>query len=333
MAIYAFNKPESEQRINAVFDSLQAGESRFGWSSEETADQRILRERCDNYGWDSLTTAEKNCYHDFLLEIAPGDFVVHINVPRWGECTLAQVEGAYEFRFEDEDFNHRFAIDPNSILTFNRNDARVHPALSARLKLQGRWWTIYTEDEFFESHQALIDTPALVDPLDELAAPLRTLQDNLKILSRDVRDPLASISEKIHHAHPNKDLENFILEVFKKVPGVKRVRAQRGRADRGADLLVELEFGSIPELVQTIVVQVKSWNGELVQTSPITDIKNAFEYYENANMGLIVTTNTSCSEQFRNELDKLREETQKPVDLLFGSDLALFCLRYGGDLF
>ena len=327
MTIYAFNKPESEQRINAVFDSLQDGESRFGWSSEKTADQRILRERCETNGWDTLTPDEQDCYHDFLLEIAPDDFVVHINVPHWGECTLARVESDYEFRYEDDDFNHRFAVDPNSIRTFNRNDARVHPALSARLKLQGRWWTIYTEDEFFELHQALVGPP------DELAVPLRTLQDSLKILSGDVRDPLASISEKIHHTHPNKDLENFILKVFEKVPGVKRVRAQRGRADRGADLLVELEFGSIPELVQTIVVQVKSWNGELVQTSPIKDIKNAFEYYENANMGLIVTTNTSCSEQFRNELDKLREETQKPVDLLFGSDLALFCLRYGGDLF
>ena len=50
-------------------------------------------------------------------------------------------------------------------------------------------------------------------------------------------------------------------------------------------------------------------------------------------MGLIVTTNTSCSEQFRFELDKLREKTQKQIGLLFGSDLAKFCLRYGGDLF
>ena len=325
MTIYAFNVP-SEDRINSVFNSLQAGESRFGWSSEEAADQRILRERCDNYGRDSLTPAEKKRYHPFLLDIAPDDFVVHINVPRWGECTLAKVEGAYEFRYEDDDFNHRFAIDPNSVRTFNRNDALVHPALSARLKLQGRWWTIYTENEFFALHQALIGRP------DEAAAPLRTPQDNLKILSSDVRDPLAKISEKIHHTHPNKDLENFIFEVFEKVPGVKRVKAQRGQADRGADLLVELEFGSIPELVQTIVVQVKSWGGELDDTSPIKDIRNAFEHHENANMGLIVTTNTSCSEQFRIELDKLREEIQKPIGLLFGSDLALFCLRYGGEL-
>ena len=325
MTIYAFNVP-SEDRIKSVFDSLLAGESRFGWSYEETADQRMLQDRCDNNGWDSLTPNEKDCYHSFLLEIAPDDFVVHINVPSWGKCTLAKVTSDYEFRYDDDDFNHRFTVDPNSVRTFHRNDVSVHPALSARLKLQGRWWRIYTEDEFFELQQTLIGSS------DELLKLIRTSQDNLKILSREVQVSLSSISEKIHHTHPNKDLESLILEVFKRVPGVKRVIAQKGRADRGADLLVELEFGSIPELVQTIVVQVKSWEAELEDTSPIKDIRNAFEHHENANMGLIVTTNTSCSEQFRIELDKLREETEKPIGLLFGSDLALFCLRYGGDL-
>ena len=289
MTIYAFNKP-TEDRINSVFDSLQAGESRFGWSYEKTADQSTLHKRCVKYGWDSLTPEEKDCYHDFLLEIDPDDFVVHINVPRWGECTLAKVKSAYEFRYEDDDFNHRFAVDLNSIRTFHRNDACVHPALSARLKLQGRWWRIYTEDEFFDLRQTLIG------PSGELATPHRTPQDNLKILSSEVRVPLSSISEKIHHTHPNKDLENFILGVFEKVPGVKRVIPQRGRADKGADLLVELEFGSIPELVQTIVVQVKSWEGELEDTSPIKDIRNAFGNHKNANMGLIVTTNFTVSE-------------------------------------
>ncbi len=330
MTIYAFNVP-SEDRIQSVFNSLLDGESRFGWSSIETADLRVLRERCVNDGWDTLTPAEQDCYyHKFLLEIVPGDFVVHINVPRWGECTLAQVEGDYEFRYEDDDFNHRIAVDPNSVRTFDRNDARVHPALSARLKLQGPKWKIYTEDKFFELHQALID------PQNELVALHRTSQDNLRFLSDDVRDPrgpLSSISEKIHHTHPNKDLESFIKEVFERVPGVKRVKALKGAADRGADLLVELEFGSMPDLVQTIVVQVKSWEAELDDTRPIEDIKNAFEHHENANMGLIVTTNTSCSDRFRIELDRLREETKKPIGLLFGSDLALFCLRYGGDLF
>ena len=325
MTIYAFNEP-SQCYVDSVFRSLQAGESRFGWSSEKTADQRILRKRYVQNGWDSLTQNEQNCYHDFLLEITPDDFVVHINVPNWGECTLAKIESAYNFRYEDEDFNHRFKVDPNSVRTFNRNDSRVHPALSARLKLQGRWWRVSKEQEFFGLLEALEVSsiePAISD---------RTPLDNLRFLSSELRVPLSRIAEKIHHTHPNKDLENFILEIFENVPGVEKVIAQKGRADKGADLLVEFGFGSIPELLQTIVVQVKSWEGELSDPRPLVDIKNAFAYYQNANMGLIVSTNTSCSDQFRIELDKLREESGKPISLLIGAELALFCLHYGGDL-
>ena len=162
-----------------------------------------------------------------------------------------------------------------------------------------------------------------------------TQHDNLRILSDEIQDSLTNIARNINHTHPNKDLEHLIFKVFERVPGVKSVRHKKGRADRGADLLVELEFGEIPDLVQTIVVQIKSWDGELYDTSAIEDIKNAFDYYENANMGLIVSTATRCSDHFQNKLDKFREEEEyrgKPVSLLIGADLALFCLRYGGDL-
>ena len=120
--------------------------------------------------------------------------------------------------------------------------------------------------------------------------------------------------------------------VFERVPGVRHVLPRRGRADRGADLLVELEFGSIPNLVQTLVVQVKSFEGELHDTSAIDDIRRAFEHHSNASMGLIVSTATRRSDKFQNELDRLQEESGKPVALLIGAHLAAFCLHYGGDL-
>ena len=155
--IYAIKAPEKEVYINKVFLSLQAGEGRFGWSYISTADQRSLNKRCETDGWNSLTLKEQDCYHDFLLEISQNDYVVYINVPSWGSCTLAKVTSEYEFQYEDDDFNHRFKVDPNSVKTFDRNDGRVHPALSARLKLQGRWWRVSTVKEFKQLLRALDD--------------------------------------------------------------------------------------------------------------------------------------------------------------------------------
>ena len=247
--------------------------------------------------------------------------VVYINVPEWGKCTLAEVTGPYEWRFDDCDFNHRFPVSAKTVREFDRNDAMVHPALSRRLKLQGRWWTIYTEAEFNQ----------LLNALDEGTPPgPSTPETNLKHL-------LQELTKAIHHTHPEKNLENFVERIFKKIPGIISVRPQRGRADHGADLLVDFESGPVPGLVrqETLVIQVKSWEGEHINPSAVNDIKRAFEYYEkdeNVSMGLIVSTATKAGDKLTSELDKLQEDTGKPVALLIGTELAKFVLKYAGDI-
>lgn len=173
MTIYAINTPPSDY-VAKVFNSLKCGEGRFGWSGEPTADLYRLKERIDKDEWKSLTEGEKECYQDWLLQLKPEDYVVYINIPEYGKCTLAKVTGEYFWRFNDEDFNHRFSVDRESLHTFDRNDANVHPALSARLKLRGRWWTVYAENEFH----------ALLDSLHKETAPApRRPEDNLRFLS------------------------------------------------------------------------------------------------------------------------------------------------------
>ncbi len=51
-----------------------------------------------------------------------------------------------------------------------------------------------------------------------------------------------------------------------------------------------------------------------------------------ADMGIIVSTASSGSEALDMALDKLRDDTGKPVSLLIGEDVAAFLLRFGGEL-
>ena len=117
-----------------ILESLKGGQGRFGWSYIENADLEKLQKRIEEKGWDSLNDGEKDCYQEFLLRLEEGDYVVYINLPAWGQCTLARVTGKYYWDGSDDDFNHRFPVCPESVREFNRNDARVMPALSARLK-------------------------------------------------------------------------------------------------------------------------------------------------------------------------------------------------------
>ena len=325
MTIYAIQGRDNADRI---FESLQHGEGRFGWSYVETANQRDLTDRFRQDGWESLNSKEKDCYHGFLLGIEPDDYVVYINVPVWGKCTLAKVTGGYFWRFDDNDFNHRFRVSAESVHEFNRNDAMVPPALKARLKLRQRWWTIRKEEEF---RQLLSALKAGTTP-----AP-STLETNLQYLSENLEPLLSQITNKIQDSHPNKDLEPFIEMIFRNVPGVESVRPKKGQADHGADLLVDFESELMPGLVkrETMVVQVKSYEGRHVKTSAVNDIKRAFEYYENnenVTMGMIISTATEAGEELISELDKLREDSGKPVAILIGTELAKFVLKYVGDI-
>ena len=183
MNIYALRVSDDPGDVAKVHRSLSVGEGRFGWSWDRTADLRALQAVIDQDGWQSLTPDQQECYQGFLLLLHEGDYVVYVNVPEWGECTLARVTGSYEWRYEDRDFNHRFPVDPQSVATFHRNDAAlVHPALSRRLKLQGRWWRVYAESEFTRLLQSLGE-PNHAQP--------KTPETNLRHLSRDFRPPTA----------------------------------------------------------------------------------------------------------------------------------------------
>ena len=194
------------------------------------------------------------------------------------------------------------------------------------MKLQGRYWRVYATDDF----------QALVEALKHGAAGRsRTPKTNLALLAKEIQPFLNSIAERIHRTHPNYDLEVLVAETLKNVPGVKEVKRQGGAGDHGADVLVVLESGiPVPGLQQqkTCVVQVKSFEGEHWDTKAVEDIRRAFESYPEAEMGLIVSTATRCTEAFEKALDDLRKQTNKPVSLLIGPDLAEFIVRFVGRL-
>ena len=319
MTIWAIQKPnkEGEEYIPKIFESLKGGEGRFGWSYDPSADMRELKKKV-NSGTE-LNVEERKLYHPFLLEIQAGDWVVYINQPEWGLCTLAKVTGPYKWRWEGGDFNHRFPVDERSVRTFDRNDKIVHPHLRRRLKLQPRKWKIHDAKEEFQSLLSKLKNAGEEGP--------RNLEDNLSFLLDEIDEPLKQVANKIQRTHPAFDLEGLIEATLNRVPGVEGVEWHRGRADQGADLTAEVEV--IPGLLQTVVIQVKSYVGEIDNLSAVEDIERTLDNPDiGADMGLIVSTATTASKRFMDALDKLREEKGKPVALLLGAELAHFVLKH-----
>ena len=322
--IYALKGSTDPDRDSKTFKSLKEKVGRFGWSWVETADLDKLKTRIRDE--DSLTDDEWKCYHPFLLDIKKNDYVVYINIPEWGKCTLARVTGPYFWCYEDNDFNHRFPIDPESVHVFDRNDAIVHPQLSRKLKLRGKFWRIY---ELHEEFEFLVESLKKGDD-----GQPRTMETSLHWFKKEIQSDLESITKKIHRTYPGSDLEKPIAETFRNIPGVKEVMEQGGAGERGADLRVIFEW-EIPILgiheQRTCVVQVKSFEGEMWVTEAVDQIRDALDHWD-AQMGIIVSTASSGSEALDNALEELREEKGKPVYLLIGEDVAAFLLHFGGQL-
>jgi restriction endonuclease len=315
-----------DKHAAAVMASLSQGVGRFGWSYVATADLHRLTKIIDEQGREALSEAERDCYQAFLLELKPDDYVVYVNLPEWGKCTLARVVGGYYWEEIGDDFNHCFKIDPASVATFSRNDAIVHPTLGARLKLMGRYWRIYSDTEF----------DSLLVALGRGEQGIKgTVNGRMKLLAGEARPHLAKITEAIHHTHPNFDLEKLLEVLFRRMPGVREVRTAHGVADVGADLIVVTEqahplTGQIRQ--STVLVQVKSYKGVHDDPGAVKALRKAFAHYPDATEAMIISTASSRTETLDKAVEALRVDMGRPVAIMMGEDLAAFVLRYGWDL-
>lgn len=302
MTVWAFGGPEAAKARQLHRSLKEEGKSRFGWSHRD--EHNLLLEN----NW-----TPEHGKALFLLQVAPGDWIVHVNVPEWGKCVAARVQSKYDF---DEgfgtDFRHFFKIDPTTIVEFDRRDRAVVPTVN--LAPRSRYQRIRAVDDFLQT----LDNIKNKEPATLGAKTLPHLQE---------------IVHLIQDYHQGKRLEAFFASVLECVPGVKNVQrnGQQGGTDHGADLIVTMsQTLANMEVESLIVVQVKSWKGEARDPKAVHQLRMAFDRYE-ADAGMLVTTARS-SDEWERAIGKLRNELGKPIDLLAHMDFAKFVIRHAQHL-
>lgn len=325
MTIWVFNDSNIKAK-EFVYESLKNGISRFGWSWFDTANLRTLTDK----SFERMSPDEQNVFKkaSFLLGIRTGDWVVHINVPNWGTCTAAKV--SEEYHFDDKvnsisDFRHCLKIEMSSLIEFNRNSSSIHPVISRKLKLRGRYWRLYNQEEFLMSIENLKNHVTFGDDFSV----------GVSFLKQAMNPMFAELGAKVHLTHPEKKLEALFVEIFKNVPGVREVKANGSGwgTDFGADIIVRYEAGlNILNLSkeETLVIQVKSYEGVHVETNAVDQIKVAIDRFD-ADAGLIITTAES-SDDLDESIELLSQQINKPIALLAGKDVAKFLLKHEGGI-
>lgn len=324
-AIYAYNTPDD---VEFVHKSLTEDHiSRFFWSYRDDCDLREL----NKMSWNQMDSEQIDCWkHAYrLLDFKKGDWILHINVPKYGKVTAAQIVSEYYYDNNlpagHIDGRHCFKIDGNTLIEFDRNDSRVHAYLSARLKLQRALWRIYCVEHFERSLKELKQT-----------API---EKNIHFI-KETNEALVEFTKIIQSNYPGKKLEYFLAEVFKRIPGVLDVRVNGSQwgTDYGADIIVTYAgsfydfFAINPE---KMVVQVKSFEGRHSDTTAVDQLKTAIDKYE-ATIGIIMTTGERTQElddKFKDLENELNENHRNvKICLLAGNEVAQFVLKYGMDV-
>jgi len=331
--VWVFKAPNLKEQVDFVYASLKKGISRYGWSYID-CNLIKLREK----GWDKLNDGEKICYGrtQFLLKIKKGDWIVHVNVPKFGLCNAGIVENIYKWDEEPNkigsdyssgngDFRHTIELNINSIVEFDRNDANITPFISRRLKLQGGWWRIYETEQFIQSINNLKENKVSIES---------NVEHGLYYLREDIKPNLCSIANSIHKNHPGKRLEELIHLIFKKVPNVVDVKMNGSGfgPDFGADLIITYSIGlpiSGLQEKKILVVQIKSFSGVHYESKAVDQIKIAITKYV-ADAGLIIST-ASASEELIKKIDEAQEELEIPIGLMCNEEVATFILKYGSE--
>ena len=169
--------------------------------------------------------------------------------------------------------------------------------------------------------------------IDSLALLKDDSENTLSFFGKEANEVFCEFAKKIQRNYPGKSLEHFIAKVFHNVLGVFSVKENGSgfKSDYGADLIITYkngiaDFGS----EELMVVQIKSYEGEIWNTQAADQIKTALSYF-GASSGLIITTAKSTT-AIEEAVSLLSQEVGNSVYLLAGEELARFVLTYGMDL-
>lgn len=327
--VWAFNKPDTEEKVTLLYESVNNGKSRFGWSSRDEHNLKIDRENNWKNNW-----TEEHGRQLFLLRIKPGDWIVHIHMPSYGWCVAARVVSEYDFdeginTSDGQDFRHVFQIDVGSIVKFERSPKKKKVHSAVNLYPIQRHQQVYAVDEFLESIKAIKDGREI---------EIEGSRERHDLLNKTDK-VLEQIAGLIHRTHRGKKLESFLAEVFRKIPGVSDVHENGSsgrRGEHGADLIVttSMSVGKL-KIENLIVVQVKSYEGDVSDTRPVDQIKEAIKHYKHdkydkANAGMIITTGKK-TETLENAVIAAGKELECDIDLLADKELAQFVVHNAAD--
>jgi hypothetical protein len=247
---------DSQDLARKLFESLQTGWARIGWSWLDNLDlSQII-----SGNWNELDGNQHDAWycHGFVDRAQNGDLLFYPNVPEFGKFSVAKITGEYQFLSADDSLDGDFRSARHcELLTqrpISKSDEIVAPVLRARLDLRGRFYQLYADEE-------------IADFLNRLPEAGTATADISATLDKMLEEAAKSMESKWSRMFPQKDLSKVLAQLL--MDRGDTVEYKEGPGERGADLIVSMvnEFLREPILigVQVGSYEDKVWPNTVVE--------------------------------------------------------------------
>ncbi len=313
---------DSGEPIPGVFEELQAGRSRIGWSYRDDLDLRMIQEKIQQGS--PLNECEqdaKRCL-GFLTRPVLDDYLLYPHQPDRGLFCVVQVRDEYDYSAAGDSLDGDFrSFRPCSLMTsepVDMYDEIVPSQLRQRLGRPGRFSEIYDTSPLFIFLEALPEAGRIQD--DSNRASLQRIHNELR----------EKLPDALRREFSRADLSRKLCpDLFERM-GYSYV-VQEGPTEAGSDIVVSLGSPLLLDSIEIrIGVQVFASEGTIEEPylqSKLDQLLGGWDA-NNLNYGALLTTG-HCSDEAKEVLSKHNRDVPKRlVRLVNGNDLADLFLQY-----
>lgn len=307
-----------------VWEAIQNGRARMGWSYADRLDLRKLARKKDR--GESLDEKEQGAWgcKGFLKYVDEGDYLVYPKQPDSDSFVVVRVTGPYDYAAKsealgDEDFRSYRRCEVVTETPVDYHDEIVPPIVRSKLGLQGRFYELKDWEEFQE----------FLDSLDQQGT-LETDDSDVR-LRRIAGELRRSLPELLQSQYPQHDLSRrFCMRLFEEGMDYS-VDLQEGPGEEGSDLIVNVGSPLLPDTATSQVgVQVGSYSGSVSAEKvkeKLDQLTSGWEQNE-LDYGALLTTG-ECTEEAHSVVREHNEDhPEQPVKLIDGEEVARLFLHH-----
>ena len=321
MAVWVVRTEDDGQPVQGVFDELQAGRARIGWSWGDDQDLRSIRDRIAN--GDPLNDDQRNAKRclAFLTEVQPLDYLLYPHQPARGLFSVVQVGGEYSYSALNEGVGPDFrSYRPCLLVTpapVDMRDEIVSSQLRHRMGRPGRFSRVYDTTPF---HRFLEDIEQAGQRQDGSARlPVERIHQDLR----------RNLPSALRREFGRADLSRvFCVELFERMGYSSEV--QEGPAEHGSDVVVTVGDPLLPNKGIRIGVQAFSYEDPAEAPALREKLEQLIEGWEENSLdyGVLLTTGR-CSQEARALVGAHnRNCPNRQMRLIDGDELADLFLKY-----